>query len=148
MPKLRGSNLERFLTWVKNIQKHTSEDFEKFYSCFKRLNARKQQNKEYIPTRSEAVGPLDYEISEQEAVTAIDLLKSGKAPGVDNILCELLKYGKDALKGPLTILFTKILICGRYPTLWGHGLIIPILKMEDQSNPENYRGITLLLAMG
>ena len=108
----------------------------------------KQQNEEYILTRSEALGPLDYEISEQETVTAIDLLKTGKAPGVDNILCELLKHGKEALKGPLTILFNNILISGRYPTLWSHGLIIPIFKKDDPSNPENYRGITLLSAMG
>ena len=120
----------------------------KFYSYFKKLNARKQQNEEYLPTRSEALGPLDYEISEQETVTAIDLLKTGKAPGVDNILCELLKHGKEALKGPLTILFNKILTSGRYPTLWSHGLIIPIFKKDDPSNPENYRGITLLSAMG
>ena len=130
------------------MQKNTSEDLEKFYSYFKKLNARKQQNEEYILTRSEALGPLDYEISEQETVTAIDLLKTGKAPGVDNILCELLKHGKEALKGPLTILFNKILTSGRYPTLWSHGLIIPIFKKDDPSNPENYRGITLLSAMG
>ena len=63
-----------------------------------KLKARKQQNEEYILTRSEALGPLDYEISEQEMVTAIDLLKTGKAPVVNNILCELLKHGKEALK--------------------------------------------------
>ena len=68
------------------MQKNTSEDLEKFYSYFKKLNVRKQQNEEYILTRSEALGPLDYEISEQETVTAIDLLKTGKAPGVDTIL--------------------------------------------------------------
>ena len=102
----------------KNMQKkkNTSEDLEKFYSYFKKLNARKQQNEEYIPTRSEALGPLDYEISEQETVTAIDLLKTGKASGVDNI-CELLIHGKETSKEPLTSLFNKILTSGRYPTL-------------------------------
>ena len=129
------------------MPKNTSEDLGKFYTYFKKLNARKQQNEKYIPTRSEALAPLDYEISEQETVTAIDLLKTGKAQGVDNILCDLLKHGKEALKGPLTILFNKILISGRYPTLWSHGLIIPIFKKDDPSNPENYRGITLLSAM-
>ena len=44
----------------------TSDDLGKFYSYFKKLNARKQQNEEYIPTRSEALAPLDYEISEQK----------------------------------------------------------------------------------
>ena len=120
------------------MQKNTSEDLEKFYSYFKKLNARKQQNEEYILTRSEALGPLDYEISEQETVTAIDLLKTGKAPGVDNILCELLKHGKVALKGPLTILFNNILISGRYPTLWSHGLIILIFKKDDSSNNHSH----------
>ena len=57
------------------MQNNTSEDLEKFYSYFKKLNARKRQNEEYILTRSEALGPLDYEISKQETLTAIDLLK-------------------------------------------------------------------------
>ena len=47
-------------------KKNTSDDLGKFYSYFKKLNARKQQNEENIPTRSEALGPLDYEISEQK----------------------------------------------------------------------------------
>ena len=75
-----------------------------------------------------------------ETVTAIDLLKTRKVPGVDNNLCELLKHGKEALKGSVTILFNNILISGRYP-MWSHGLIVPIFKKDDPSNPENYRGI-------
>ena len=50
----------------KYAKKNTSDDLGKFYSYFKKLNARKQQNEEYIPTRSEALAPLDYEISEQK----------------------------------------------------------------------------------
>ena len=41
----------------KNILKNASDDLGKFYSYFKKLNARKQQNKEYIPTRSEDWAP-------------------------------------------------------------------------------------------
>ena len=48
------------------MPKNTSEDLGKFYTYFKKLNARKQQNEKYIPTRSEALAPLDYEISEQK----------------------------------------------------------------------------------
>ena len=68
MLKLRGDNLGNYLTWAnpKICKKTTSEDLEKFYSYFKKLNARKQQNEQYILTRSEALGPLDYEISEQK----------------------------------------------------------------------------------
>ena len=51
---------------MQTFEKNTSDDLGKFYSYFKKLNARKQQNEEYLPTRSEALGPLDYEISEQK----------------------------------------------------------------------------------
>ena len=51
---------------TQKYAKKTSDDLGKFYSYFKKLNARKQQNEEYIPTRSEALGPIDYEISEQK----------------------------------------------------------------------------------
>ena len=40
-------------------------------------------------------------------------------------------WPKEALKGPHTIFFNNILISGRYPTLWSHGLIIPIFKKDD-----------------
>ena len=68
MLKLHGDNLGNYSTWAnpKICKKNTSDDLGKFYSYFKKLNARKQQNEEYIPTRSEALGPLDYEISEQK----------------------------------------------------------------------------------
>ena len=97
MLKLHGDNLGNYSTWAnpKICKKNpTSDDLGKFYSYFKKLNARKHQNEEYIPTISEALGHLDYEICEQETVTAIDLLKTRKAPGLDNILCELLKHGR------------------------------------------------------
>ena len=45
--------------------------------------------------------------------------------------------GRDTwrLTGPCA--FNKILISGRYPTLWIQGLIIPIFKKDDLSNPQN-----------
>ena len=68
MLKLHGDNLGNYSTWAnpKICKKNTSDDLGKFYSYFKKLNARKKQNEEYLPTRSEALGPLDYEISEQK----------------------------------------------------------------------------------
>ena len=45
-------------------------------------------------------------------------------------------------------LFNRILDTGKYPTLWSFGLIVPIHKKDDRSKVENYRGITLLSALG
>ena len=60
----------------------------------------------------------------------------------------MLKTGKDIIKGHLLELFNRILSSGKYPTLWSFGLIVPIHKKDDRSKAENYRGITLLSALG
>ena len=54
--------------------------------------------------------PLDYAISEEEIDFAIKKLKLNKAPGCDKILNEVLKTGKDIIKGHLLELFNRILI--------------------------------------
>ena len=48
----------------------------------------------------------------------------------------------------LVNLFNRILDTGKFPTLWSFGLIVPIHKKDDRSKVENYRGITLLSALG
>ena len=60
----------------------------------------------------------------------------------------MLKTWKDIIKGHLLELFNRILSPGKYPTLWSFGLIAPIHKEDDRSKAENYRGITLLSALG
>ena len=74
-------------------------------------------------------------------------LKANKAPGVDNILNEVLKVGKDFIKRHLITLFNRILSTGKYPLLWSFGLIVPVHKKDDPSKAENYRGITLLSSL-
>ena len=75
---------------------------------------------------------------------------ANKSPGIDNILNEVIKIGKDAIKGHLVNLFTKFfyLDTGKYPVLWSFGLIVPIHKKDERSKVENYRGITLLSVLG
>ena len=87
-------------------------------------------------------------MSEEEIDFAIKKVKLNKAPGCGKILNEVLKTGKDIIKGHLLELFNRILSSGKYPTLWSFGLIVPIHKKDDRSKAENYRGITLLSALG
>ena len=79
---------------------------------------------------------------------AIKKLKLNKVPGCDKILNEVLKTGKDIIKGHLLELFSRIVSSGKFPALWSFGLIVPIHKMDDRSKAENYQGITLLSALG
>ena len=50
---------------------------------------------------------------------------------------------KDYLK-----LFNKILVSGRFPETWTEGLITPIHKSGNSSDPSNYRGICVSSCLG
>ena len=120
---------------------------DEFYNYFKQQNEGPQNNcaeKEALrkPKENET-GPLDHLISDEEFDTATCKVKVNKALGIDNILNEVLKVGKDLIKRHLITLFNRILSTGKYPLLWGFGLIVPVHKKDDPSKVENYRGITL-----
>ena len=127
---------------------------EQFYKYFKQQNATPLNNILDPETNMEThsnervEGTLDYLITDEEFEAAINKLKANKYPGFDNILNEVIKIGKDAIKGHLVNLFNRILDTGKYPALWSFGLIVPIQKKDDRSKVENYRGITLLSALG
>ena len=44
-------------------------------------------------------GPIDYPITDEEFEAAIYKLKANKFPGIDNILKEIIRIGKEAIKG-------------------------------------------------
>lgn len=73
-------------------------------------------------------------------------LKNRRAPGLDNIHNEMLKYGGKELHDPLNALFNKIVRTGSIPTEWKKSITLPIFKKGDKKAPENYRRVTLSLA--
>ena len=91
---------------------------------------------------------LDSHISIAEISNAISKLKSGKAPGLDNISNYMIKCGQTVLLPSLHKLFNGCLTFGYYPKLWSSGYITPIHKSNDISDPNNYRGITVTNAIG
>ena len=93
-------------------------------------------------------GPIDYPITDEEFKAAINKLKANKSPVIDNILKEVIRIRKEAIKGHLVNLFNRILDTGKYPALWNFGLIVPIHKKDDRSKVENYRVVTLLSVLG
>ena len=119
---------------------------EHFYEYFKQQNVAPLNNildpETNMEThRNERVeGPLDYPITDEEFEAAINKLKANKSPGIDNISNEVIKIGKDAIKGHLVNLVNRILDTGKYPVLLSFGLIVPIHKKDDRSKVENYRG--------
>ena len=80
----------------------------------------------------------------QELKKIIKLLKNGKSPGIDRISNEMTKRSFKILKNCFVELF-NLIICARYvPNEWCKGLITPVHKSGDPSNPDNFRPICVL----
>ena len=84
---------------------------------------------------------LDMPITYAEVLKAINSLKRGKSPGFDGILNDFFIDGKEFLIPYLVKIYNNIFDSGIYPESWCKGLIVPIHKKGDRSDPNNYRGI-------
>jgi hypothetical protein len=91
---------------------------------------------------------LDKEITFNEIDEAIKRLKVNKAPGLDQIVAELLQRGGDQLKYAIRALCCKAWEKEKVPEDWTKGIIFPIYKDGDKKDTGNYRGITLLSIVG
>ena len=81
---------------------------EQSYKYFKQQNATSLNNildpetNMEIHSKERVEGPLDYPITaDEEFEAAVNKLKGNKSPVLDNILHEVIKIGKDAIKGHL-----------------------------------------------
>jgi hypothetical protein len=92
---------------------------------------------------------LDASITEQEIRKAVKKMKNCKSCGIDNVSNEYIKASLDLLMPVYVHLFNKVLENGTVPADWLTGLIVPIYKNKgDITDPNNYRGITLLSCIG
>jgi hypothetical protein len=75
-------------------------------------------------------------------------LDPSSAPGADGIPNRLLRECKDSLAAPLAYLFRKSIESGMVPAAWKSAMVTPVHKSGAKSDPGNYRGISLLSAVG
>ena len=80
-----------------------------------------------------------------EIRNAIRDMKSGKAPGVDNITAELLKADIETSVDKIHNLVREIWREERSPEDWNRGLIVKLPKKGGLAQCGNWRGITLLV---
>jgi len=94
-------------------------------------------------------GALNRYFTEEEIRKSIKKLRNFKSSGLDDITNEFLKSAEDVLLPVLMVMFNKVLESGQIPEAWALGNIIPIFKNKgSNTDPSNYRGITLLSCMG
>ena len=82
-------------------------------------------------------------LSEEEIITAISELRSGKAPGLDGISLEMLSLGGDETIRWLKSIFDTIWETESVPRDWQSQILVPLHKKVSQAICNNYRGIAL-----
>ncbi|XP_063879419.1 uncharacterized protein LOC135110721 [Scylla paramamosain] len=75
-------------------------------------------------------------------------VEENKATGLDDISPRLLKRCASELSGPLTSVFRAYLMEHRWPSIWKEARVVPAHKKNSQSEPSNYRPISLLSVVG
>jgi len=86
---------------------------------------------------------LNSVITAEEVVEGMHHLKTGKAPGVDGVLSEMLKCSSSYIVQYLVKMFNTIWESGTFPRSWGKSIIVPLHKKGSYDDPNNYRGISL-----
>ena len=71
----------------------------------------------------------------------------GKATGLDNIPCKLLKIAADVIAPSLTCIFNQSLLTGIYPSDWKLAKVIPFFKNGSKTDLNNYRPISVIPAV-
>ena len=92
--------------------------------------------------------PLDYLITEIKIRSAVQKLKNNKSPFLDRIQNEMIKTSLNEMMPVYHKLFNTILYLGVMPKNWCGGLITPVFKSGNRSDPSNYRGICVSSCLG
>jgi hypothetical protein len=88
--------------------------------------------------------PLITEPSLVEVEIAIGKLKSYKSPDTDHIPTELFKAGGETLCSEIHKLICSIRNKEELPQQWKESIIVPIYKIGDKTDCNNYQGISPL----
>ena len=89
-------------------------------------------------------GEEDLPVLKEEVEAAIQTLKVGKSPGLDNIPAELLKHGCTETTKVLTVVCQKVWEEKRWPKDWTRSLVIPLPQKGNLKQCQNYRTISLI----
>ncbi|CAA9998994.1 unnamed protein product [Nesidiocoris tenuis] len=122
------------------ICKLTLESVEKFYEELSKTTC---PEGEFL-YRSTFDPDLDSPISMQELNTALALSKDGKAAGEDLIPFEFFKNLPQEGKELLLHLFNEVLESTSIPLAWARVTVFLLFKKGDDTDPANYRGISLI----
>ena len=79
-----------------------------------------------------------------EVEKSLGRIRKGKASGIDGIPIELYSSDIKYFTSLLSTLSNTIFDSADYPDDWAQGLIYPVHKKGDKSDPQNYRIVSLI----
>ena len=100
-----------------------------------------------FPNRTDATLDI-FQISPSDVRDILQILKLGKASGIDSISHQMLKNTSNTVCVPLALLFNISLSKGEFPSQWKIAAVMPLFKNGDKTVVSNYRPISLLSAIG
>jgi hypothetical protein len=93
----------------------------------------------------DGVPELDREITWDEVHSGINLLKAGKAAGLDGVLAEMLQNAGLGCAMALAQLFNYVWSSGVWPPEWQKAFMVPLYKKAgSQLEPTNYRNLSIM----
>ena len=134
----------------KNEPHISLSEFENFFRDLNKDNSSEQfQEFDQSDIDPSVMEEFNLEFTTEEIQKNIKSLKNNKSEGGDYIKNEFLKNLPLHVAELIVKLFNIILRTGHVPEEWGVGLIVPIYKKKgSKTDPNNYRGITLLSCLG
>lgn len=119
-----------------------------WYNYLSELYSEKNSDLDLSKLDVNTMCPLDYPFNCKEIRTGIVKMKNNKQPGLDLILNEFIKYGKDILLLPIVKLFNRILRSGTFPDSWNVSLVSFLPKNNELYECDNYRCLSLTSCLG
>lgn len=87
---------------------------------------------------------LDSPFTVQELSTEMQKIKESKASGPDGLGGRILKCCFQSISVFLLTLFNAMFLLSFYPIQWTNSIVFMLFKKGDDTNPNNYRSISLL----
>ena len=86
-----------------------------------------------------------YKTNAVEVLSYLKLIKNDSSPGVSGIEVKILKAAAPSIAEPIADLINCCIDSGHFPNEWKIAIVTPLYKRKgDESDPNNYRGISVL----
>lgn len=143
-----------FWKYVKSFNKANKpkstvslDEFVKHFSDEPGVNSDENDDSETFTSARETpinIDQLDKHITVEEIQKTIASMSRYKSSDYENNVADFFIDTNAFISEYLCTIFNRVFDTGIYPESWSRGVIVPIYKKGETTDPANYRGITLV----